>query len=137
MDFGTNAAISNIRSCVHQWALKYIMGTIYEKLSNEIRLMTLIRGIFALTWSDETMAFVLNDSPMEWTDYETIKLPNEINLDEDSIDSVLIFGDGTIEFHLKDEQDAINWAEFSEEINEKVIEQLELVWHKTCNRSSN
>ena len=45
------------------------MGTIYEKLSNEIRLMTLIRGIFALTWSDETMAFALNDSPMKWTDY--------------------------------------------------------------------
>lgn len=110
------------------------MGTIYEKLSNEIRLMTLIRGIFALTWSDETMAFALNDSPMKWTDYETIDLPNEVELDEDSIDGVLIFGDGTIEFHLKNEQDAINWAEFSEEINEKVIEQLELVWHKCCNK---
>ena len=113
------------------------MGTIYEKLSNEIRLMTLIRGIFALTWSDETMAFALNDSPMEWTDYETIDLPNEVELDEDSINGVLFFGDGTIEFHLKNEQDAINWAEFNEEVVEKVIEQLELVWHKTCNRSSN
>ena len=113
------------------------MGTIYEKLSNEIRLMTLIRGIFALTWSDETMAFALNDSPMEWTDYETIDLPNEVELDEDSINGVLFFGDGTIEFHLKNEQDAINWAEFSEEINEKVIEQLELVWHNPCSRSCN
>ena len=112
------------------------MGTMtaYEKLSNEIRLMTLIRGIFALTWSDETMAFALNDSPMEWTDYETIDLPNEVELDEDSIDGVLFFGDGTIEFHLKNEQDAINWAEFSEEINEKVIEQLELVWNECCNK---
>ena len=113
------------------------MGTIYEKLSNEIRLMTLIRGIFALTWSDETMAFALNDSPMEWTDYEAIDLPNEVELDEDSINGVLFFGDGTIEFHLKNEQDAINWAEFNEKVVEKVIEQLELVWHKTCNRSSN
>ena len=110
------------------------MGTIYEKLSNEIRLMTLIRGIFALTWSDETMAFALNDSPMEWTDYETIDLPNEVELDEDSINGVLFFGDGTIEFHLKNEQDAINWAEFNEEVVEKVIEQLELVWHECCNR---
>lgn len=108
--------------------------TIYEKLSNEIRLMTLIRGIFALTWSDETMAFALNDSPMEWTDYETIDLPNEVELDKDSIDSVLIFGDGTIEFHLKNEQDAINWTEFNEEVVEKVIEQLELVWHECCNK---
>ena len=112
------------------------MGTMtaYEKLSNEIRLMTLIRGIFALTWSDETMAFALNDSPMEWTDYETIDLPNEVELDEDSIDGVLFFGDGTIEFHLKNEQDAINWAEFSEEVIEKVIEQLELVWNECCNK---
>ena len=110
------------------------MGTIYEKLSNEIRLMTLIRGIFALTWSDETMAFALNDSPMEWTDYETIDLPNEVELDEDSIDGVLFFGDGTIEFHLKNEQDAPNWAKFSEEVIEKVIEQLELVWHRYSNK---
>lgn len=96
--------------------------------------MTLIRGIFALTWSDETMAFALNDSPMKWTDYETIDLPNEVELDEDSIDGVLIFGDGTIEFHLKNEQDAINWTGVSEEVIEKVIEQLELVWHECCNK---
>ena len=96
--------------------------------------MTLIRGIFALTWSDETMAFALNDAPMKWTDYETIDLPNEVELDEDSIDGVLIFGDSTIEFHLKNEQDAINWTGFSEEVIENVIEQLELVWHKCCNK---
>ena len=96
--------------------------------------MTLIRGIFALTWSDETMAFALNDSPMEWTDYETIDLPNEVELDEDSINGVLFFGDGTIEFHYKNGQDAINWAEFNEEVIEKVIEQLELVWHECCNK---
>ena len=110
------------------------MGTIYEKLSNEIRLMTLIRGIFALTWNDETMAFALNDSPMEWTDYEVIDLPNKVELNKDSIDGVLFFGDGTIEFRLKNEQDAINWAEFSKEVIEKVIEQLELVWHRYCNK---
>ena len=96
--------------------------------------MTLIRGIFALTWSDETMAFALNDSPMKWTDYETIDLPNEVELDEDSINGVLFFGDGTIEFHYKNGQDAINWAEFNEEVVEKVIEQLELVWHECCNK---
>ena len=107
----------------------------YEKiLTNEVRLMTFIRGILGLTWNDETNSYMVNSSPMERTDYEIIKPPNEIDLDEDSIDSVLIFGDGTIEFHLKNEQDAINWAEFSEEINEKVIEQLERVWYECCNR---
>ena len=107
----------------------------YERmLANEIRLMILIRDILGLTWNNETNSYMVNGSPVERTDYETIKLPNEIDLDEDSIDSVLIFGDGTIEFHLKNEQDAINWAEFNEEVVEKVIEQLELVWHECCNK---
>ena len=107
----------------------------YEKmLANDERLMTLICGILGLSWNDETYSLMVNDSKRELSDYETIKLPNEVELDEDSIDGVLIFGDGTIEFHLKNEQDAINWAEFSEEINEKVIEQLERVWYECCNK---
>ena len=107
----------------------------YEKmLANDERLMTLICGILGLSWNDETYSLMVNVSTMELTDYEVIKLPNEVKLDEDSIDYVLIFGDGTIEFHLKNEQDAINWAEFSEEINEKIIEQLERVWYECCDR---
>ena len=107
----------------------------YEKmLANDERLMTLICGILGLTWNDETYSLMVNDSKRELSDYETIKLPNEVELDEDSIDGVLFFGDGTIEFHLKNEQDAINWVEFSEEVIEKVIEQLELVWHECCNK---
>ena len=107
----------------------------YEKmLANDERLMTLICGILGLTWNDETYSLMVNDSKRELSDYETIKLPNEVELDEDSIDGVLIFGDGTMEFHYKNLQDAINWAEFSEEINEKVIEQLERVWYESCNR---
>lgn len=94
---------------------------------NEISLMTLIRDILGLTWNDEVNSFMVNSSPMEWTGHEVINLPNEVELDEDSIDSVLIFGDGTIEFHYKNEQDAINWTEFSDEVIEKVIEQLKLV----------
>ena len=96
-------------------------------LANEIRLMTLILDILGLTWNDEANSFMVNSSPMEWTDHEVIDLPNEVELDEDSIDGVLIFGDGTIEFHYKNEQDAINWTEFSDEVIEKVIEQLKLV----------
>ena len=113
------------------------MGIIpkYEKmLANDERLMTLICGILGLSWNDETYSLMVNDSTMELTDYEVIKLPNEVKLDEDSIDYVLIFGDGTMEFHYKNLQDALNWAEFSEEVIEKVIEQLELVWHECCNK---
>lgn len=107
----------------------------YERmLANEIRLITLIRNILGIDWNDEVNSFMANGSPMEWTDCETIDLPNEVELDEDSIDGVLIFGDGTIEFHYKNEQDAINWTEFSDEVIEKVIEQLEQVWYESCNR---
>ena len=111
-----------------------IMKTYEKMFSNEVRLMTLIRDILNAEWNDETNSIVLNGSTMEWTDHEVIDLPNEVELDEDSIDSILFFGDGTIEFHYKIEQDAFNWAEFSEEVNEKVIEQLKLVWHKCCNK---
>ena len=107
----------------------------YEKmLANDERLMALICGILGLTWSDETRSLMVNDSKRELSDYEEIKLPNEVELDEDSIDGVLIFGDGTMEFHLKNEQDAPNWPKFSEEVIEKVIEQLELVWNECCNK---
>ena len=111
-----------------------IMKTYEKMFSNEVRLMTLIRDILNAEWNDETNSIVLNGSTMEWTDHEVIDLPNEVELDEDSIDSILFFGDGTIEFHYKNEQDAFNWAEFNEEVNEKVIEQLKLVWHKCCNK---
>ena len=111
-----------------------IMQTYEKMFSNEVRLMTLIRDILNAEWNDETNSIVLNGSTMEWTDHEVIDLPNEVELDEDSIDSVLFFGDGTIEFHYKNEQDAFNWGGFSEEVNEKVIEQLKLVWHKCCNK---
>ena len=107
----------------------------YEKIIiNEIRLMTLIRDILGIVWGDEVNSFMVNGSPMEWTDCETIDLPNEVELDEDSIDGVLIFGDGTIEFHYKNGQDAINWMEFSDEVIEKAIEQLEQVWYESCSK---
>ena len=111
-----------------------IMKTYEKMFSNEVRLMTLIRSILKAEWNYETNSYIVNGSTMEWTDHEVIVLPNEVELDEDSIDSVLFFGDSTIEFHYKNEQDAINWAEFSEEINEKVIEQLKLVWQECCNK---
>ena len=111
-----------------------IMKTYEKMFSTEVRLMTLIRDILNAEWNDETNSIVMNGSSMEWTDHEVIDLPNEVELDEDSIDSILFFGDGTIEFHYKNEQEAINWAEFSEEVNEKVIEQLKLAWHECCNK---
>ena len=107
----------------------------YEKIfTNEAILVALICDILGLNWNDEVDLYMVNGSTMEWTDHEVIDLPNEVKLDEDSIDYVLIFGDGTMEFHYKNLQDALNWAEFSEEVIEKVIKQLELVWNECCNK---
>lgn len=111
-----------------------IMQTYEKMFSIEVKLITLIRSILKAEWNYETNSYIVNGSTMEWTDHEVIVLPNEVELDEDSIDSILFFGDSTIEFHYKNEQDAINWSEFSEEVNEKVFEQLKLVWQECCNK---
>lgn len=67
-----------------------------------------------------------NDDIMEWNDLESISLYKAIPCEEknDRIDGVLFFGDGTIEFHLERECDAINWAEFSNDYIKMIIEEL-------------
>jgi hypothetical protein len=47
-----------------------------------------------------------------------------IEYDGDKIDGVLLFGDGTIEFHYASSMEAINYANFPFEIMDKVIENL-------------
>jgi hypothetical protein len=37
---------------------------------------------------------------------------------------VLIFGDGTIEFHEKESEEAFNWIEYPIEVIQSVINQL-------------
>lgn len=38
----------------------------------------------------------------------------------DLIDAVLVYADGTVEFHCYYEEDAYNWANFPDEVNEEV-----------------
>lgn len=67
---------------------------------------------------------IRNKEIMEWSDMETISLFNPIPYDNDKIDAVLFFGDGTIEFHFEKECDARNWAEFSNDYIKLIIEEL-------------
>lgn len=46
-------------------------------------------------------------------DYESANLNRAVPFEDDEIDAVLVFGDGTVELHLKNEQEAYNWSEFS------------------------
>lgn len=74
---------------------------------------------------DDDGCTINNGIIMDWNDLETISLFNPIPYDNDRIDGVLFFGDGTIEFHLENECDAINWADFTNDIIKMIIEDLE------------
>lgn len=67
---------------------------------------------------------VFDINTMDWTDYEFINIETEIPHENDHIDGILFFGDGTIEFHLKESQEALNWAEFDTHTIRLVIVQL-------------
>ena len=60
---------------------------------------------------------------LDWDDYEYIDI-EPIQYDEDIIDAVFIFGDGTIEFHLKNDCETLNWSEFDANTILQVIKQL-------------
>ena len=74
---------------------------------------------------DNDGSVINNGEIMEWNDLETISLFNPIPYENDRIDGVLFFGDGTIEFHLEKECDAINWADFTNDIIKMIIKDLE------------
>lgn len=57
-------------------------------------------------------------------DYVDILLRKGIPDEEDEIDAVLIWGDGTVEFHLRDECEAINWGEYDDSVLEQVLNDL-------------
>lgn len=65
-----------------------------------------------------------------WTDdtdpgeHISIDLEKSIRYNCDLIDSVLIFADGTVEFHYVYEEDAFNWEAFPAEINEDVLKAM-------------
>ncbi|MDD7592343.1 MAG: hypothetical protein PUJ92_05070 [Bacilli bacterium] len=60
---------------------------------------------------------------LDWDNFAYIDL-EPIQYDEDIIDAVFIFGDATIEFHLKNDCETLNWSEFDSNIIIQVIKQL-------------
>lgn len=96
---------------------------LYDTLVNEL--------ITALGLSVVEGGIMNNGVIMEWHDLESVSLFNPIPYENDRIDGVLLFGDGTIEFHLENDGDAINWAEFSNDYIKMIIEELE---NKQCSK---
>ena len=64
------------------------------------------------------------DNELAWEDMEYISFNNSIPYSDGHLDGLLIFGDGTIEFHYASSMEAINYANFPFEIMDKVIENL-------------
>ena len=66
-----------------------------------------------------------NGDELNWDDMEFVDLNKPIYYKGNHIDGLLIFGDGTIEFHEKESEDAFNFADYPIEIIISVIKQLE------------
>lgn len=64
-------------------------------------------------WDDET-----NPNEHIYIDIEPYKWGFDI------IDSVLVFADGTIEFHLVNESDAYCWTQWSKEVVEDIMKKV-------------
>ena len=60
----------------------------------------------------------INPSEHVYIDIE----PYRYHLDE--IDAVLVFADGTIEFHLREEEDAYNWATFPKGVIDDILKRV-------------
>ena len=86
-------------------------------------MLDLILSFFGdkLEWNEETLRYL---SSKEEFEYEEIQLMKPIYVDsEQTIDAILFFNDGTIEFHLTS-CEAYNWTNYGIFIIKNVINQL-------------
>lgn len=83
--------------------------------------------------TNEDGCIINNNDIMEWNDMESISLDHPISpsilltslyKEDDVVDGVLFFGDGTIEFHLANDGDAVNWADFDVDFIKMIIREL-------------
>jgi hypothetical protein len=65
-------------------------------------------------WDEQTPFYTMDN----------ISLYTPVGEGADAINGVLIFADGTIEFHLEEDGDAYNWSEFTIEDNDAVLQQV-------------
>lgn len=83
------------------------------------------------TWCDKGNQIVINGCPLAWGDYEIIDI-EEVPYENDFIDSILVFGDGTTEFRLKNSCEAMNFAEYPMEIIDKIITNFHEKLKQSC-----
>ena len=59
----------------------------------------------------------------DWNEHTFVEI-EPLSHEDDQIDGVLFFADGTVEFHLEKEHDAYNWCQFSPKVIEDVLVRL-------------
>ena len=94
-----------------------------EKLVLESMLTAAVVNGMGLNWDDDLGLYTYPDYPssfLGWDEMEMIVF-DPFDYDGDRIDAVVFFGDGTIEFHFEESQEAVNWAEFPNDVIRKVI----------------
>ena len=95
----------------------------FEKLDIFDTLLSLTIVASGIKVNDDIM-FDSQDNELAWEDMEYVALDNTIPYNNGHINGVLIFGDGTIEFHEKESEEAFNWVEYPIEVIQSVIDQL-------------
>jgi hypothetical protein len=95
-------------------------------LALEQRLTATIVGKLGLIWNDEWNVYKFPDNAASFLPYDEYLSVDitPIPFENDYIDAVLFFGDGCIEFHYKEDMDALNWSQFPTEIIEQVLTNL-------------
>ena len=70
---------------------------------------------------------IISVNGVEWDtyDHEMIEIKDKIPYKDDFIDGILFFGDACVEFHLENEQDALNWVEFPTDVALQVLIKLQ------------
>ena len=85
--------------------LMLLFSDLFDALCNEIA--------HKEGWNEDT----------DWNEHAFVEI-EPLAHEDDRIDGLLFFADGTVEFHLEKEQDALNWCTFLPKIIEDVLVRL-------------
>jgi hypothetical protein len=103
----------------------------YDFMNKEYALLNCVVNAVNVVYNPDNNSFFDSDDSkvLGWGEYKYVSLKNPIvtnvERERDRIDGVLLFGDGTIEFHLENDREALCWVLFDLNEIDEVINELE------------
>lgn len=85
--------------------------------SNGIKMWDIFDKLFVLSCKvaqvtiKEDKIYDKDNNLIDYCEFEYIEIP-PFDYEDDFINGILLFGDGTLELHLEESEDALNWSEF-------------------------